>query len=813
MDLKRLRLRNLVNKELSFYPRKSVEREVINKYDSDEENKVEYDSEIEEERKGARQNTYKENEVSKEKTLEELKSQIVNEKSETKIKHELVFEKDVYIDEEIIDHLKNSNILNILLSKFNSDEVDTERVKFYANVLQYVLKNRKELSYDEYFTGLKLIENICETQNEQIFEFLLSALDSIIEIRGLEYKTMNSLIPLLKQSTVNEKNEITYKNIINNINKAKKNFHFTKDQYKDLMTISFTLLRDKRLSNVFLQLVDILCYILRTNKDYYPKFIELLICSFKDFLDENDISNSKVYLCDKKIIKQYYIYYGIYNSYNTESISLFSLLFIRAFSYLYTDGNEETNFNNMFELFFNKLLESRSDNILLCIFCLITDLLHIKYNIEFSANVVILTNIFLCLSNLTLDENVEMNRRKLFLNCYELVIDNLLYDFRGMKKCFLCYSKDKPCGECFNCMINSKENKYIHCSNCNINTNLNFQLTNQDENVCSFCELKYLFEKYPPFCDGINYTYTPYEHKQNDKFELFFKFHDALYDNSLFFIQLNTLNYLNEINRSEIFSEELENNFLVFLGTFLSDYKIKTDQKFQTSVKELFINQKNKIMNILTEFTVSDTTINYYYFYFFYINFLFVGNIKLVENLLTENLHWNVRYKSLKILEKYLPFQDIFHHFDVDTIGSLLSDSSSNIREYSLEILLKFYKNKKIEKDQLLCILYENINESSFLIRKRIITTLADLSKSEEEHNVEHFKSVNFVFLNKIGDSSESMKIKNIIYDYYYDIFNSSRKSSLASNTINIFVKIMSDNSFNTIFCEQLLMVLFINIV
>ena len=183
-----------------------------------------------------------------------------------------------------------------------------------------------------------------------------------------------------------------------------------------------------------------------------------------------------------------------------------------------------------------------------------------------------------------------------------------------------------------------------------------------------------------------------------------------------------------------------------------------------------------------------------------------MGNIRLVENLLSENIQWNVRYKSLKILEKYLSYEDVFHHFDVDTIGSLLSDSSSNIREYSLEILLKFYKNKKIQKDQLLCILYENINESSFLIRKRIVTTLADLFKNEEDQNIEHFKSVNFVFLNKIGDSSESMKIKNIIFDYYYDIFNTSRKTELASYTIDILVKIMDDN----LLCdsiEQLFMV------
>src|SRR5690242_1292026 len=99
---KRLRLRHLVNKELSFYPKKSCDREIINKYDSDEENQIEYDSEIEgdkaigskysasrqeEDKKDAPvavATKFKEDEDYKEKTLEDLKSQARSEKSEVK---------------------------------------------------------------------------------------------------------------------------------------------------------------------------------------------------------------------------------------------------------------------------------------------------------------------------------------------------------------------------------------------------------------------------------------------------------------------------------------------------------------------------------------------------------------------------------------------------------------------------------------------------------------------------------------------------------------------------------------------------------
>jgi hypothetical protein len=117
------------------------------------------------------------------------------------------------------------------------------------------------------------------------------------------------------------------------------------------------------------------------------------------------------------------------------------------------------------------------------------------------------------------------------------------------------------------------------------------------------------------------------------------------------------------------------------------------------------------------------------------------------------NMPWFIRYKALKILEKILIFEGelkIFENFKPEMLSILLGDSSYYIKEYSLEILFKLYKYKKIERKSFLNILFENVNESSFLIRKRIMKalvgiTLEDLSNIE--NYLDNLKTINFIFL------------------------------------------------------------------
>ena len=78
----------------------------------------------------------------------------------------------------------------------------------------------------------------------------------------------------------------------------------------------------------------------------------------------------------------------------------------------------------------------------------------------------------------------------------------------------------------------------------------------------------------------------------------------------------------------------------------------------------------------------------------------------------------------------------------------MITDASFNIRELSLDILFNLYQNSKIERGNFICVLYQNINENSFLIRKRIITALSDLVLKENER--EHLKQIILIFLKSI---------------------------------------------------------------
>ena len=151
----------------------------------------------------------------------------------------------------------------------------------------------------------------------------------------------------------------------------------------------------------------------------------------------------------------------------------------------------------------------------------------------------------------------------------------------------------------------------------------------------------------------------------------------------------------------------------------------------------------------------------------------------------------------MKILEKFINIDkeaNIFQNLAVKIIGPLLCDPSLNIREYSFELLFKLYQKKKIQRTDLIYILYNNINESSFIIRKRAIKALSNLVFYEKERD--SLKSIILIFLNKIYDNSESDKIKNIIYDFFIQIFknNKSNGNELLYYFLNIIIELFSSS-------------------
>jgi hypothetical protein len=711
------------------------------------------------------------------------------------------------------------------------------------------------------------------------------------------------------------------KNIIINLNTlfSLKNFSFTSESLKDLFLVCFNLIKEKSLVNIFLHLTETLCNIINisllldSDKNFIEKFLEYLISLFMEFTEFSNLDEDKFYQLDPKIYRSFKNYFGVYKCHNGETISLYTLLILKFFSLIYTsedgggnagtrevfhnhnhnhnDENQEKNyFMKIFEMFILKIFETKRNAVLLIIFCIFEDLIKVKYNIEFSISLVILTNLFLCFGNLITNSDLESNKRKFFINLFQIFIENLLGDFKNMKENFLCLGEGKKdhrgdlnsensnfknseknnanhppstC-ECFSCIFTQdtifSQNLFFQCNQCNWKTNLKLQITSpgtqttqlqEGEDICGFCSMKKYFDVYHGdlfSCESdkefklietnedIIEEYSKSKkqqlenekslnddikmknsHHQVDLFENFLIYQDILYKNSFTFIRSNILNFLKIFNKNfqqsenNFFTLNLDASFKIFLKILISDNKINTPEYrfFTQNLIKIYESGKGRIFNSLPDLFIDESVINYFNFYYFYINFLFAGHWKLIDILINEDLNspWFIKLKSLKILEKFLIFEGedkFFQNFQPEMLSLLLGDSSFYVKEYSLEILFKLFKFRKITKNCFINILYENINETSFLIRKRIIKALIGLILEEKEsEDREHFKTINFIFLNKIIDNSESVKIKNLIYDFYYQIFSSTgigrnkNRENLVYDIISVFIEILKENDEN----------------
>jgi len=103
---------------------------------------------------------------------------------------------------------------------------------------------------------------------------------------------------------------------------------------------------------------------------------------------------------------------------------------------------------------------------------------------------------------------------------------------------------------------------------------------------------------------------------------------------------------------------------------------------------------------------------------------------------------------------------------------------------------------EKIDIGTLFVILNDNVSESSFLIRKRIIKMIINLINEQfDKIELIYFKSVIGLFLNKILDNSESLKIKAIIYEFFHEflIAKFTQDNKIAKKIIDLFVEILKE--------------------
>ena len=753
-------------------------------------------------------------------------------------------------------------------------------------------------------------------------EFIDNSLEYLINLYNLKNGRKNNIY-----LDLNENDIIYIKKYIETIHQAIKNkkkiqICLSLEQYKNIFSLGFLLLRDSKQLNIYYYIIEMLCDIIELVDDnhYIDKFIiEYLLC-FNCFIEEKDLTQEKFkYLkFSKNIYSSYLNFFGQYKLTNSEDISLFTYFFMKIACFLYLKN--QTYFLKFMEEFLQKIFSHNNQSFLLFILFIFKDFTKMKYDIEFSISINIITHIYLSISSLLSQPDTDLILKKFFVIILKYFLDNLLKDLISLRSSYLCFgkqndklkeklnilstekkrnksnSKDKnkkknkknkkqknnkknnedidiqmdeePYNEknekcsCYSCIFNTiDKNKSFKCGKCDINTNLRLQLIdpNKDDDltICGFCNINdyfkscsnifenedkleliktndNVFAQYSKYSkafkdknknnkknkkdrnedneeeekmdDIIQKTQEENEYNENNQDnELFDKcifYQEMMYKKVFLFLKINLLNfiYISNQMQTQDKNNNINNSFKVFLRSLLQEEKLK-DKNYITfieNIEQFFNVQKERVFNLHQDINIDEKTIQYFYFFHFYINFLFNGHWKILEILISEkNQNWKIKYQCMKILEKFINIDkeaNIFQNLAVKIIGPLLCDPSLNIREYSFELLFKLYQKKKIQRTDLIYILYNNINESSFIIRKRAIKALSNLVFYEKERD--SLKSIILIFLNKIYDNSESDKIKNIIYDFFIQIFknNKSNGNELLYYFLNIIIELFSSS-------------------
>ena len=817
----------------------------------------------------------------------------------------------IYLLKKTFFMLKNTGPNEELINIFNIIQ------RFAAQIIS---KNVKYLNIKE---PNKL--NIEESDIDLLCSFTLQQLDFVVElyyifitIRYLPQpdefidNSLSYLIHLynLKNGTkinLKETDIVYIKKYIETIhqiikNRKKLQVCLSLEQYKNVYTLGFLLLRDHKQLNIYYYIIEMLCDIIELVDDshYIDKFVtEYLLC-FNYFIEEYNLVQEKLkfFKLAKNLYFSYLNFFGQYKLTNSEDISLLTYFIMKISSYLYLKNI--TYFTKFIEDFLQKIFSHNNQSFLLYILFLFKDFTKMKYDVEFSISINIITHIYLSIISLLTSPDTNLNCKKFLVVILKFFMTDLLKDLKMLRNSYLCFGKqneelkdilhlnetndsnnkrkkkkkkkekkeenkidiepldikdEKKC-DCFSCCFSSVDKlKSFKCGKCDINTNLRLQLIdpNKDDdlNVCGFCNINDYFKSFSNVFenedkleliktnDNVFAQYSKYSksfknnkqknvpnenkeqiedimtkveeetsnnnndknnNKDNELFDKCVFYQEMMYKKVFLFLKLNLLNYIYISNQvqTQIKNENIFLSFKVFLRSLLQEEKLK-DKNYISFIENLehFLKvQKERVFNLHQDINIDERTIQYFYFFHFYINFLFNGHWKILEILISDkNQNWQIKYQCMKILEKFIDIDkeaNIFQNLSVSIIGPLLCDSSLNIREYSFELLFKLYQKKKIQRTDLIYILYNNINESSFIIRKRAIKALSNLVFFENERD--SLKSIILIFLNKIYDNSESDKIKSIIYDFFIQILknNNSTGNELLFYFLNILIELFS---------------------
>ena len=942
--------------------------ESINKYDSDEESYKKPDEDEEYKDEPELEKNPKESNINSDEEDLNIGSVIskIKDFDNNVFKYEHLVYQDTYIIDEIkaFNSQKNYKINSLqelflkVLQQFSFEDIN--QCLFYSEVFIYLLKKtffmlKNSGPNDELINIFNLIQRFAaqiisknikylntksQTKSANNFEdlnslssFTLQQIDFVIElyyifitIRYLPQpdefidNSLEYLINLynIKNGTkiILKEHDIIYiKKYIETIHQSIKNrkklqICLSLEQYKNIYTLGFLLLRDHKQLNIYYYIIEMLCDIIEIVDDnhYIDKFVtEYLLC-FNCFIEEYNLVQEKFksFKFSKNLYSSYLNYFGQYKLTNSEDISLLTFFLMKISCYLYLKNS--SYFTKFIEDFLHKIFSHNNQSFLLYILFIFKDFTKMKYDIEFSISINILTHIYLSITSLLSTPDTNLPCKKFLVIVLKFFMGDLLKDLKSLRNSYLCFGKqndelkkllhindsinssnnnnkkknknknnkkekemdmdieikseEQKC-ECFSCTFSTiNKMKSFKCGKCDINTNLRLQLIdpNKDDDltICGFCNINDYFRscsnifenedkleliktndnifaqysKYSksfknnkknnnkkknkdssdddkekmddilskPDDESNNNTNNNKNNKENELFDKCVFYQEMMYKKVFLFLKLNLLNFIYISNQVQT-QDKCQNIFLsfkVFLRSLLQEEQLK-DKNYITFIENLeqfFKMQKERVFNLHQDINIDEKTIQYFYFFHFYINFLFNGHWKILEILISEkSQHWQIKYQCMKILEKFIDIDkeaNIFQNLSVSIVGPLLCDSSLNIREYSFELLFKLYQKKKIQRTDLIYILYNNINESSFIIRKRAIKALSNLVFYEKERD--SLKSIILIFLNKIYDNSESDKIKSIIYDFFVQLFknNLSTNNELLYYFLNIIIELFS---------------------
>ena len=270
-------------------------------------------------------------------------------------------------------------------------------------------------------------------------EFIDNSLEYLINLYNVKNGTKNNL---------NDNDIIYIKKYIETIHQSIKNrkklqICFSLEQYKNIFSLGFFLLRDPKQLNIYYYIIEMLCDIIEFVDDnhYIDKFIVEYFLCFNYFIEEKDLTQEKFkyFKFSKNIYSSYLNFFGQYRLTNSEDISLFTYFFMKISCFLYLKNT--SYFLKFMEEFMQKIFSHNNQSFLLFILFFFKDFTKMKYDIEFSISINIITHIYLSISSLLSQPDTDLISKKFFVIILKYFMDNLLKDLNSLRSSYLCFGK------------------------------------------------------------------------------------------------------------------------------------------------------------------------------------------------------------------------------------------------------------------------------------------------------------------------------------------------------------------------------------